>query len=610
MAKSRFIGWLITVIAVYFAMNSQALADAPLVYSTIEPAQITLGETAIYTLTNLGDSTDSVALPAVSGLKFEVLARRRQIEFINGTTVPSSLIIVRVTPQVAGIFTIPGVTPKSQPLVLQVNAPSSSASSSRPGSNLAPYRAPILSGATMPKGIHLTEDGSAFARLNVPKREVFVGESVPVEIQLGIRSGFVSSINGLPRLTGDDFTLNNLSHTPDRSEEMLGGEPFVLFTWRSVLAVVKPGRFTLSAETPITVRIRTRPRKESILDDQFGDPFLQNIFGATVPKDINVTSPPTELKVLALPQQGRPSDFHGAIGEFSIESDISPATADAGDPLTLRMRVTGSGNFDRVDSPMLENVDQWKTYPPKSSLNSSDPTGHRGEKIFEQPLIALKPGVQTLPALTFTYFDPSTRRYATARSVPLSVKISPSLADSTVSPDAGTVASAATDKYGSGLRPDHAIGVSFAQTLTPLYLRRWFLAVPSLLALAFAGGWFAARRRMAPNRKSAKSHRAALKAAKRVLADMEAAARRGDVAAFFDVARTAMQEVLAANWQMTLEQVTTAEVLDRVGQEEQEIRQLFTLADESKYSGHKLGSIDFARWMRMVSLRLLTKRAA
>lgn len=384
MEKRLFSGWLVAAIAVHFTLGARALADAPLVYATIEPAQITLGESAVYTITNLGDTIDTLSAPAVSGLKFEVMGRRRQIEFINGTMVPSSQIVVRVTPQMAGIFTIPALTPKSQPLVLQVNTPASSASSPKAGRGPTPYRAPILSGAAMPKGIRLTGDGSAFLRLEVPKREFYVGENVPVEVQLGMRSGFVLKINGMPQFTGDDFTLN-LSSSPDHSEEVLDGEPFVLLTWRSALAMVKPGSFSFSAEMPITVKIRTRPRRESLLDDQFGDPFLQNIFGASVPKDINVISPLAELKVLPLPAEGRTPDFHGAIGTFSIETDVSPATADAGDPLTLRMRVTGTGNFDRVDSSMLDHLDQWKTYPPKSSFMTSDPTGRKGEKTSSSP---------------------------------------------------------------------------------------------------------------------------------------------------------------------------------------------------------------------------------
>lgn len=463
----------------------------------------------------------------------------------------------------------------------------------------------------MPKGIRLTEDGSAFLRLEVPKREVYVGENVPVEVQLGMRSGFVLKMNDLPRLTGDDFTLDYRT-SPDRSEEILDGEPFVLLTWRSVLAVVKPGSFSFSAEMPLTVKIRTRPRRESLLDDQFGDPFLQNIFGASVPKDINVISPLAELKVLPLPSEGRTPDFHGAIGTFSIETDVSPATADAGDPLTLRMRVTGTGNFDRVDSSMLDHLDQWKTYPPKSSFMTSDPTGRKGEKTFEQPLIALKPGVQTLPALSFSYFDPGAHRYETAHSAPLRVNISPSLADRSLTAPvkAGAAASADTDQGGSGLRPDHAVGETFADSLQPLYLQPRFLAIPSLLALAFAGGWLTARRRKDPTRKASRGDRAALKEANRVLAGMEAAARGGEVALFFGLARSAMQESLAARWQMPAEQVTTAEVADRVGEDGGEIRQLFALADESNYSGNKLGSIDFARWTRIVRRQLLARRAA
>jgi hypothetical protein len=611
MAKRFFSGWLVAVIAVQLTLGARALADAPLVYATIEPAQITLGETATYTITNLGDSIDTLSAPAVSGLKFEVIGRRRQIEFINGTMVPSSQILVRVTPQMAGIFTIPALTPKSQPLVLQVNTPASSASSPKAGRGPTPYRAPILSGAAMPKGIRLTEDGSAFLRLEVPKREFYVGENVPVEVQLGMRSGFVLKINGMPQFTGDDFTLN-LSSSPDHSEEILDGEPFVLLTWRSALAMVKPGSFSFSAQMPITVRIRTRPRRESLLDDQFGDPFLQNIFGASVPKDINVASPPAELKVLALPTEGRPPDFHGAIGTFSIETDVSPATADAGDPLTLRMRVTGSGNFDRVDSSMLDHLDQWKTYPPKSSFMTSDPTGRKGEKTFEQPLIALKPGVQTLPALSFSYFDPSAHRYETAHSAPLRVNISPSLADRSLTAPlkAAGAASAAIDQGDSGMRPDHAMGETFADSLTPLYLQPRFLAIPSLLAVAFAGTWLAVRRRKDPTRKASRSDRAALKAANRVLAAMEAAARGGEVALFFGLARSAMQEALAVRWQLPAEQVTTAEVADRVGEDGLEIRQLFALADESNYSSNKLGSIDFARWMHIVRRQLLAGRAA
>jgi hypothetical protein len=582
-----------------------AWADDPLVYATIQPAQILLGESAQFTITNLGDGTNPITMPVVPGLKFEIIGRTREVQIINGTTLPSSSIVMRVTPQIAGIFTIPAVTPKAQPLVLQVNAASSGASIPHPAGPGAPIPPPIFSGGSKPKGVRLTDDGSAYVRLSIPKREVFVGESVPIEIEVGMRSGFVSSLNGLPKLSDDNFALNNLSRQPERTEKLINGETFVLLTWRSTLAVVKPGAYSLAAQVPLTVKIRTRPKQETSLDDRFGDPFWQNLFGATIPKDINVTSPAHDLTVSELPAQGRPADFHGAIGTFSIASDVSPTKADAGDPLTLRMRVTGSGNFDRVDSSMLEHLDQWKTYPPKSSFNTSDPLAFSGMKTFEQPVIATRSGVQELPALAFSYFDPNTRRYETARSTPLSVSISPALADQTA-PQAPSTAGLPENKYASGLRPDH-VETTATSSLIPLYLQAKFLPVPSIVVLAFAAGWVSARRRRGVG--GLESERIASRTAKRVLAQMQGAARAGDAVLFFDSARTALQSVLATRWQLAPEEITSTEVEGRVGADD-EIRQLFALADEAKYSGRNLNATDFARWLRIVRRHLLSDKAA
>jgi hypothetical protein len=599
-------GWRIAVVTLCLLATVPAVADVPLLYATIEPAQISMGESARYTITNLGSEAESVPLPVVAGLDFQVVRRSRQFEFVNGTALPTISIVVRVTPQMAGIFSIPGITPNSPPLVLQVNAERAAGSYFVPRNTAPPVKPPILTGAVMPNGIHLTEDGSAYVRLSLPKREVYVGESVPVEVDVGMRSGFVSSLNGLPKLTGDDFTLNNLSRTPERSEKILAGERFVVFTWHSDIAVVKAGSFSLSAEAPLTVRVRTQPRKDSLLDDEFGDPFLRNFFGPTVSKDIHVASPAMELTALTLPAEGRPADFHGAVGTFKIASDISPSAAEAGEPLTLRLRVTGSGNFDRVDTAMFDNLEHWKTYPPSSSFNASDANGQKGEKIFEQPLIASRPGQQIIPALTFSYFDPGARRYETARSSPLRVMITPPMTDSTLSAAQVSASAAATPEnaYTAGLRPDHVVAAGLASSLLPLYLQPRFLAIPSILALAFAGAWLRTGRKTGDRKIPARNRRTS-KAATRLLAQMEAAARSGDPAQFFSCARSAMQQALAARWQLAAEQITSAEVDARITGEGHDIPRLFALADEAKYSGRDLHTADLARWMQIVRQQLL-----
>jgi len=90
---------LVAIIAAHVAMIAPAAADTPLVYATIEPAQITLGQSAKYTITNLGNGTDSISLPVVSGLAFQVLGRTQQFEFVNGTMLAStSTVALRKSP--------------------------------------------------------------------------------------------------------------------------------------------------------------------------------------------------------------------------------------------------------------------------------------------------------------------------------------------------------------------------------------------------------------------------------------------------------------------------------------------------------------------------------
>ena len=160
----------------------------------------------------------------------------------------------------------------------------------------------------------------------------------------------------------------------------------------------------------------------------------------------------------------------------------------------------------------------------------------------------------------------------------------------------------------SGLRPDHLAADAPANSLVPLYLQPRFLAIPSLLALAFAGGWLRLRRRAAdPNYEASARDRALSKAANRVLVQLDEAARAGDTAQFFNSARSALQRMLAARWQMAAGQITTADVAARLGGESdgEDIRQLFALADEANYSGHEPTTIDFARWTQVVRRGML-----
>ena len=584
---------VVATIAVCIAAAASARADASLTYETIQPAKIVVGEYAILKITSLDSELQNLKMPEVSGLTFELIGHARQMEFNNGIASESSSIIIRVTPQIAGIFSIPGPTPKSQPLILEVltdrNAGAPPLALNGQGPRTPQPPAPKPGNAA---GIHFTADGSAFVQLKMPKRAVYVGESVPVDIEVGVRPGVVTALNGLPSVKGGDFTLNNLSKQPERKEEILDGKPFLKFVWHSVLAAVKPGDFTLTVDTPLTVKLSSRPSEDEAFANLLGGPFLQNFYGSIVPKEITVTSQPSELHVLSLPTSGRPADFSGAVGTFKVSSEVSAAQIPAGDPVTLRMHVSGEGNFDRVDSQMLERNEQWKTYPPTSAFNSTDSTGYKGEKTFEQPLIAAQPGEQTIPGLSFSYFDPESKRYERAQTPPIKVTVATSrAANSLKAPaDAANPDVRPAQRLGDELRPDHAPTPAY-DTLMPLYLRQGYLAIPAALALLFAGGVVALRR--VPLRVSSK-------ALDRALAQLSALAHTGDASAFYVAAREILQQHFSNAWHIPVEAVTAAEFESRLDHDAADIGRLFSLADEAKYSGLAADSADLSQWLQFV----------
>jgi len=575
----------------------------------IEPATIDLGDAARLTISASGADSPAITPPMVAGLEFVAVGQTQQIESINGVTHSTMAVTYQVIPRQVGVYTIPGGTPGSQPVVLTVN-PANAATGS------ANTRWPQSTSGNLPAAsTRLTADGSAFVRLRLPKHDLYVGETIPVDIQVGMREGFVASLNGLPMLNGDAFTMSKLSSHPQQAEELIAGKPFTVLTWHSTLSAVKPGDLSLSFETPLTVRMRTAaPARTDIsgdanLDDLLNDPGFQNFFGGSTEKDITVASTPTAFTVLELPARDRPADFSGAVGHYTISSSLSNDKGAVGDPITLSLRVSGIGNFDRVNSPMLHDVGAWKTYSATAKFQPGDEIGYRGEKTFEQPIIAMQPGAQAVPALSFSWFDPNTRQYVNAKTSPLAIAITPASAQSSPAGAAPPPSSSAgvlslNNATNDGLRADHVDDGRRAVSLMPLYYQPRYLGLPSLLVLAFSGAWFLARRReQAAAREEAGGDGGASARTETLLKLMAEAGTRNDAETFFRSARTALQRALATQWRVAPETITREDLDAHLGAKSVPAR-IFTLADEAAYSGVRPRQIDFKRWTQVVLQQL------
>ena len=322
--------------------------------------------------------------------------------------------------------------------------------------------------------------GSVIFRLEIPKRLLYVGESIPVDIEVGARAGLDASLDSPPTLRGDAFTLGPLDAEPEHDERVIGGKLCLLLVWHTVLSAVKPGTFELRIEAPLTVRLLSAQRPEpSFVDESaaegpFADPAFQSLFPVATEKAVMASSAALRIEVRALPLQDRPPGFSGAVGHFAVTSEVSQSTAMAGDPLLLRLRVHGVGGFDRVTTPMVTRDAEWRAYQPRATFKPGDKAGFRGDKTFEQPVIARRPGTQHLPSLDFSYFDPDAGRYEVAHAPAITVRVVP-----------GVLA----------LRADHLTGPASAASLLPLYYRPGFLWATGGVALVFMAAWFGLGRR-------------------------------------------------------------------------------------------------------------------
>jgi hypothetical protein len=585
-----------------------AQAATPSVTQRIEPSTIGLGDTAQLTIAESGDGAAAITPPMVAGLEFLAVAQSQRVESVNGVTRSTSSVTYQVIPQHAGVFEIP--VPQQGGTALELTVTANGTANGSGSANGSGY-ANATGSSSLPAGsARATADGSAFVRLRLPTHQLYVGQRIPVDIQVGTRDGMVSSLNGTPTLNGDAFTLEPLAANPERTAEMLNGRPYTVFTWHSALEAVKPGDLSLTMVTPLTVKIRHAAPQDSFfagtgLEDLLDDPTLRNFFGTETEKEITVASAPAAFTVLALPTAGRPADFTGAVGHFTVSSDVSDARVVAGDPITLRLHVSGTGNFDRVNAHMLQNPEHWTTYAPKATCRPADPVGYRGEKTFEQPVIARDSGSESLPALDFSWFDPETRRYETAQTAPLRVAVTaapnggPAVAQNTPlaggqSPAAtGTVAAAAQD----GLRPDHVVDGTGAASLVPLSQRPAFIAIPSLLMLAFSGAFFWVGRRRDDTDADAPT---ALQTYQSLLYE---AAKSNDPELFFRAGRAALQQACGRTWHIPPATVTLETVEARLGPQGT-AAQVFRLADEASYSNEKLQPCDFRRWHGLIERQL------
>ena len=597
------------VVMAAFALPSMA-AQAQ-ISATLEPSNVAVGEPAQLTVTVTGDSSDEPALPHVDGLDFAPMGQSSELESINGAVTASSSHSYVVTANRPGNFTIPPLkigqgssVQTTQSFVLQVTG---SASAAAPNANVPSAPAlpsPNVAGADDDQTVS-NNGQQAFLRLVTPRHKLHVGELVPVQIKAYFLDGMQASINGLPSLSSDAFTLNSLDDKPAQTQEDIDGQSYTVLTWTTALSAVKAGDYSLSLELPVQLTVRENARRHRSSDDPFDDnSFFDDFFGNTVQKQVTLRSQAQAQSVLPLPLANRPDDFSGALGQFTIAAEASPNHVNAGDPITLRLTVTGQGNFDRVSSGLPNNSADWKSYKPVARFAPADSVGLEGTKTFEQAVVPVQAGHLNIPALSFSYFDPETARYVTRTTAPIAIDVAP-VANQSAAISAPPSIAQANGADQPEFSPNRVEPGSFTPTLRPLFLQSWFVGANVLALATLAAIHFFVRRRALRDRDpQAIRARLAERAIHDQLVAMDSAMQHAQTSAFFASARRALQQRLGERWNLPPETITLTEINARLNGVADGIRPVFQMADQVAYSHENLPSDDLAGWKRVVTEEL------
>ncbi len=342
------------------------------------------------------------------------------------------------------------------------------------------------------------------------RKEIFQGEVMQLNCSLYVPRQLQLRRLGLVEIEKSDFAIARFPQQSDQTMTTIDGVGYYVLTFRSTLSSLRTGELKVG---PALMEILVDVPIENVgRQGNFPPGFPPGFFNVpTEPRKLTVQSQAVTLKVLPLPAEGRPENFSGAVGEFTLTANATPTTLTVGDPLAVDLVVSGSGNFDALTEPRLLEQGGWKAYPSKryaieGNLDQNQtPTLER--KIGFSQVFIPEAVHRELPPFEINFFDPGKRQYVTLRTEPIPLAMTPAPAVApTESAQGGMTVATETPPPVADPQPELADIVIrprpearwLAPTGTLLLHNRLFWSVQAapvgLLAIAFVAAWTRRRR--------------------------------------------------------------------------------------------------------------------
>jgi tetratricopeptide (TPR) repeat protein len=486
-------------------------------------------------------SVPAPTLPEIANIQRIGQYESRNFSYVNGRMTGSLVVQYLMVANQPGTYTLGPATAEkgderatSEAITLTVRA----AGSSAPG----PPPAGSSGGAIEPKGVGPETSDDLLVLAEVDDETPFVNQQVTYTFTFLRRvQVFEGSQYTPPEASG--FWVEELD-TTDPTEVSIGGRRWVAERVRMALFPTGPGTFTIGpAKLRTTVAERSARRRDSF-DIFGGDPF--GFFRSG--REVRLQTDPITIRVRPLPEEGKPEDFSGAVGEFQLRASVDKTDLSAGDPVTLSLQLAGRGNVKVVDAPNLENLDGFKTYESNAQESSRPQDGKiHGEKKWEIVLVATRGGLAEIPSIRMSTFNPEKQAYESLATDPIPITVQATPFDEALARgDDLSVAKERVRLRERDIRWVKPAPASLRRADGPLAARPLFLLAHAVPAALFAGAVWSRRRRdrLATDVRWARSTKAR-RVAEKHLQDAEKSLRARDFSTFHGETSKALRGFVA-----------------------------------------------------------------
>jgi hypothetical protein len=397
-----------------WGLAAQAHGQDISISADVAPRQARVGEQLRLQVVITGNVNiqGSPAIPAMADFQVYGGGRSSQFNFVNGQVSSSLSFTYILVPKKAGHFSIGPIqithdnkNYNTQPIAVDILG--TYANSAAPAAPAVPGM-PAQPGAVAPSQRPAPEAQQkqgqpVFITTSVDRRDVYVNQPVTLTFR------FYSSIPLLaqPQYQPPDISGFWSEDLPPQRQYLtqINGKEYQVIEIKTALFPTTAGQAKIG---PAHLNVEVQNFQHS--SDPFQDDFFRGFFssGQRVPLE----SDPIAVHVKPLPEAGKPQNFTGTVGKWSLSARLDRKEAKVGEAVTLEVRIFGEGNVKSVGKPDLPPLTGFKVYETISSSEVQKQNDRvQGVKIYRTLLRPEVTGNLVIPPISYSYFSPGSGKY-------------------------------------------------------------------------------------------------------------------------------------------------------------------------------------------------------